>query len=67
MGTEQSTCEVYGEDKRPGWESAQPSAYLIRCHRIALDFGPAAARRALEFFDQGSDDAPAVRALTLRA
>lgn len=29
-----------------------PSHYLLRCHRIALDFGGAAARRALDRYER---------------
>lgn len=31
-----------------------PSHYLLRCHRIALDFGGAAARRALDRYEQAA-------------
>lgn len=31
-------------------EQRRETHYLLRCHRIALDFGPDAAQRALELY-----------------
>jgi hypothetical protein len=41
------------EQPQPGQEvreQGRETHYLLRCHRIALDFGPDAAQRALELY-----------------